>query len=80
LAGHQHLGHGAFQKISVQFGHTFECREETPETIRFIFFISQSGILLCRKPENQRFGVVLVDWLLIQNIIQRLLRLECVAG
>ena len=25
-------------------------------------------------PENQRLGVVLVDWLLLQSIIQRLLR------
>lgn len=74
MAGHQHLGYGAFQKISVQFRHTFEGGEETPETICFIFFISQSGILFCRKPENQRLGVVLVDWLLLQSIIQRLLR------
>ena len=45
-----------------------------PETICFIFFIPQSSILLCRKPEDQRFGVILVDWLLLQSIIQRLLR------
>ena len=45
-----------------------------PETICFIFFIPQSGILLCRKPEDQHFGAVLVDWLLFQSIIQRLLR------
>ena len=72
MAGHQHLGYGAFQKISVQFRHTFEGGEEPSETIRFIFFIPQRSILLCRKPEDQRFGVILVDWLLLQSVIQRL--------
>ena len=47
-----------------------------PETICFIFFIPQSSILLCRKPEDQHLGAVLVDWLLFQSIIQRLLRLR----
>ena len=54
--------------------HTFESGEEPSETIRFIFFIPQRSILLCRKPEDQPFGAVLVDWLLFQSIIQRLLR------
>lgn len=74
--GHQHLGYGVFQKISIQFRHTFESGEEPPETNRFIFFIPQSSILLCRKPEDQRFGVVLVDRLLFQSVIQRLLYLR----
>ena len=30
--GHQHLGYGVFQKISIQFRHTFESGEEPPET------------------------------------------------
>ena len=30
--------------------------------------------MFCRKPENQHLGAVLVDWLLLQSIIQRLLR------
>ncbi len=72
--GHQHLGYGVFQKISIQFRHTFECGEEAPEAICFIFFIPQSSILLCRKLEDQSLGGVLVDWLLFQSIIQRLLR------
>lgn len=71
--GHQHLGYGVFQKISIQFRHTFESGEEPPETNRFIFFIPQSSILLCRKLEDQSLGGVLVDWLLFQSIIQRLL-------
>ena len=74
MAGHQHLGYGVFQKISVQFRHTFEGGEETPETICFIFFIPQCGVLLRRKPEDQHFGAVLVDWLLLQSVIQCLLR------
>ena len=72
--GHQHLGYGVFQKISIQFRHTFECGEEVPEAICFIFFIPQCGVLLCRKPEDQHFGAVLVNWLLFQSIIQCLLR------
>ena len=76
LAGHLHLGHGAFQKISVQFRHAFECGEEAPEAICFIFFIPQRSILLCRKPEDQPFGAVLVDWLLLQSVIQLLLRFK----
>ena len=36
--------------------------------------IPQRSILLRRKLEDQPFGAVLVDWLLFQSIIQRLLR------
>ena len=80
MAGHQYLGYGAFQKICVQFRHTFEGGEEPSETVCFIFFIPQRSILLRRKLEDQPFGVVLVDWLLLQSVIQRLLRFNMYNG
>ena len=64
------------QQLRVEFCRAFERREQPPQTLSFVFFVTDCIVLLLRQLADQASGSGLVEWLRVQNVIQFGLRIR----